>query len=49
MGFDQVGSGLNRDPVAIAEVRNQAVGLDGNAVFDTSDAYHLSGVVCRCN
>ncbi len=40
---------VTKDQIAIPQLQNQAIGLGGNTIFDTSNAYSLSGIVYRCD
>lgn len=40
---------VTKDQVVIPQLQNQAIGLGGNTIFDTSNAYAVSGIVYRCN
>jgi hypothetical protein len=40
---------VSKDKIAIPQLENQAIGLGGNTIFDTSSAYSLSGIIYRCN
>lgn len=39
---------VTKDQVAIPQLQNQAIGLGGNTIFDTSNAQTLSGIIYRC-
>jgi len=39
---------VTKDQIAIPQLQNQAIGLGGNTIFDTSNAYILSGIIYRC-
>jgi hypothetical protein len=39
---------VTKDQIAIPQLQNQAIGLGGNTIFDTSNAYVLSGIIFRC-
>jgi hypothetical protein len=39
---------VTKDQIAIPQLQNQAIGLGGNTIFDTSSASSLTGIVYRC-
>lgn len=39
---------VTKDQIATPQLQNQAIGLGGNTIFDTSSANSLTGIVYRC-